>query len=101
MNVASGAGQGVDAFQAVGECAHAEGEAAGGFGGDAAGVEVGGEVSGRGWGLPRAVVRGPRALWTRLAMACRLLVGLDHAAGARLGAMRDCPTRRGTVSPSP
>jgi hypothetical protein len=38
-----GAGEFVDAFQAVGQGAHAEGEAAGGFGGDAARVEVGGE----------------------------------------------------------
>lgn len=46
-----------DAFQAVGQGAHAEGEAAGGLGCDAAGVEVGGEgveegfgaAAGRGW----------------------------------------------------
>lgn len=38
-----GAGELVDAFQAVGQGPHAQGETAGGFGGAAAGVEVRGE----------------------------------------------------------
>lgn len=66
-----GAGEFVDALQAVGQRAHAEREPSGGLGGDAAAVEVGGERVEEGLGAPQAVVSGPRVSRTRSAMAWR------------------------------